>query len=363
MRVGLIVNPYAGLGGPFAMKGTDGDLAEQALAGGGTPVAATRAARALAAVADVAGVDLVTVAGAMGESAAHAAGLTPTLVHRAPARPTACDTGDAARALCAAGVDLLLFAGGDGTARALLGATGDVPVLGVPAGVRMHSGVFATSPAAAGAMLRDLVCSRAPARQKGAVLEGNRAGQPILHGHLPVPASPRRQAAKQAGSVSADPDLAACCIQTAHELASCPLAVIGTGATMLAVKQALGGDGTLLGVDVFAHGRLIARDADEATLWRLVSTADPGAVRLVLGVVGGQGFVLGRGNQQLSPRVVAAIPRDHISVLAAAEKLAALDGGRLLVDTDDEALDQRLAGQISVRIGPRRRMVMALEAG
>jgi predicted polyphosphate/ATP-dependent NAD kinase len=359
MRIGLIVNPYAGLGGPFAMKGSDGDLAERALASGGTPSAPVRAARALAGVAEM---DLVTVAGAMGETAARAAGITPRLAHRAPDHTTAQDTNDAARALCGAGVDLLLFAGGDGTARALLGATGDVPVLGVPAGVRMHSGVFATSPVAAGAILQELLRGRALARQRGAVIEGSRAGMPVLHGHLPVPAGGRRQGAKMIGSVGADPDLATCCIHTAHELADCPLAVIGTGATMLAVKQALAGEGTLLGVDVFAHGKLIARDVDEASLWRLVSAADPLQARLVLGVVGGQGFLLGRGNQQVSARVVAHIGRERMTVLAAAEKLAALEGGRLLVDSGDERLDQQLAGNISVRIGPRGRMVMVLEA-
>jgi predicted polyphosphate/ATP-dependent NAD kinase len=149
----------------------------------------------------------------------------------------------------------------------------------------------------------------------------------------------------------------------AHELADCPLAVIGTGATMLAVKQALAGDGTLLGVDVFAHGKLIARDADERHLWQLAQAApEPAAIRLLLGVVGGQGFLLGRGNQQISPRIVRSIGREAITVLASADKLAALEGGRLLADSGDEALDQHLSGPISVRTGPRRRMVMQLDA-
>lgn len=358
MRVGLIVNPYAGLGGPFAMKGTDGALAEQALASGGAPVASKRAARALAGAA---GVDLVTVAGAMGETAARAAGLTPRLVHRAPERPTGHDTGKAARALCDAGIDLLLFAGGDGTARDLLGHTGAVPVLGVPSGVRMHSAVFANSPAAAAAMLQGFQRGQPLSVRPEPVIEATPRGGPILHGQLPAPVGPRRQGAKAIASVAADADLATACIQIAHELADCPLALIGTGATMLAVKQALAGDGTLLGVDAYARGRLIARDADERTLWQLVSDAQ-GPVRLVLGVIGGQGFLLGRGNQQLSPRVVGRIGSAGITVLAGAEKLAALDGGRLLVDSGDEALDRQLAGHIGVRTGPRRRMVMVLEA-
>jgi predicted polyphosphate/ATP-dependent NAD kinase len=360
MRIGLIVNPFAGLGGPLALKGSDGDLAEQALASGGAPIAQPRAARALTGLT---GIDLITAGGPLGEGAALAAGLAPRIVHKAPPRPAATDTAHTARALCDAGIDLLVFAGGDGTAGDLLGHTGDVPVLGVPAGVKMHSAVFATSPAAASAMLQEFLRGRPLMPRPAAVIAARAPGAPVVRGHLPAPANPRRQGAKAIGSVAADADLAAACIHMAHELADCPLAIISTGATMLAVKQALAGSGTLLGVDVFAQGRLIARDADERTLWQLVQAAEePAKTRLVLGVVGGQGFLLGRGNQQISPRIVRAIGYPAITVLASADKLAGLDGGRLLVDSGDELLDRELAGPISVRIGPRRRMVMQLDA-
>ena len=364
MRIGLIVNPFAGLGGPFALKGSDGDLAERALASGGAPISQPRAARALTGLT---GIDLITAGGPLGEGAALAAGLAPRIVHKAPPRPAAADTAHAARALCDAGIDLLLFAGGDGTAGDLLGHTGDVPILGVPAGVKMHSAVFATSPAAASAMLQEFARGRPLMPRPAAVIAARGPGAPLVRGHLPAPANPRRQAAKAVGSVAADADLATACIHMAHELADCPLVIISTGATMLAVKQALArdgaGSGTLLGVDVFAHGRLIARDADERTLWQLVqAAAESTHPRLVLGVVGGQGFLLGRGNQQISPRIVRAIGRPAITVLASADKLAALDGGRLLVDSGDEVLDRELAGAISVRTGQRRRMVMELEA-
>jgi predicted polyphosphate/ATP-dependent NAD kinase len=324
------------------------------------PIAEPRAARALTGLN---GIDLITASGPLGEGAALAAGLVPRIIHKAPPRPAAADTASTARALCDAGIDLLLFAGGDGTAGDLLGHTGDVPVLGVPAGVKMHSAVFATSPASAAAMLQEFVRGRPLQPRPAAVIAARNQGAPMVRGHLPAPANPRRQGAKATGSVAADADLAAACIHIAHELADCPLAIIGTGATMLAVKQALAGSGTLLGVDVFANGKLIARDADERTLWQLARVAaEPGQARLLLGVVGGQGFVLGRGNQQISPRLVRALGRPAITVLASAEKLAALDGGHLLSDSGDEALDRELAGPISVRTGPRRRMVMQLDA-
>lgn len=360
MRVGLIVNPHAGVGGPLAMRGSDGDRAEQALACGAKTAANDRAARALAGLAGVAGVELLAAGGAMGEQAALAAGQLPVVVHPSGARPTAADTAHAARALCAAGVDLLLFAGGDGTAADLIGQTGSVPVLGVPAGVCMHSAVFATSPAAAAAMLRELATGRPLLPRPAPVIDRAPGGAPVLRGQLPVPQGSRRQAAKATGSVAADPGLGMACIQMAHELADCALAIVGPGATMLAVKHALTGSGTLMGVDLYSHGRLLAGDAGEATIWQHLLAVP--AARLVLGVVGGQGFLIGRGNQQLSPRIVQRVGLARMAVLASADKLAGLASGRLLVDSGDESLDQRLAGEIAVRTGPRRRMVLPLQA-
>lgn len=353
MQIGLIVNPLAGLGGPLALQGSDGALAATALAMGGEPLAGQRAARALAGLE---GITIRTAAGAMGADAARAAGHRPIIHHQPQSPSTPADTAAAARALCAAGIDLLLFAGGDGTARDLIGATADVPVLGIPAGVKMHSAVFATSPAAAAALLADLARGRPLRRHMAEIIDRDAGGTPMLHGLLPAPLDARRQAAKAAGGGAPDADLAAACTLLARDLADCPLAIVGTGATMLAVKQALAGTGTLLGVDAYAHGRLIASDADEQTLWSLVSQAEQ--ARLVLGVIGGQGFLLGRGNQQLSARIVQKIGQPAITVMASTEKLASLPGGRLLVDSGSERIDQLLAGQIGVIIAPRRRMMM-----
>jgi predicted polyphosphate/ATP-dependent NAD kinase len=356
VRLGLIVNPRAGIGGPLALKGSDGALAGRALAQGAQALAGQRAVRALTGIGHV---EIFTASGAMGQAAALAAGHQAIVVHQAPPVTTAADTVAAARAVCAAGIDLLVFAGGDGTARDLLGATGVVPVLGIPAGVKMHSAVFATSPAAAAALLGELAAGQALRPLAAEIIDRAADGAATLFGLLPAPQGPRRQAAKAAGPGTANADLSAACAALARELTDCPLAIIGTGGTMLAVKQALAGDGTLLGVDVYAGGQLLARDADEGRLWQVLAGTPVGA-RLVLGVIGGQGFLLGRGNQQLSARIIRAVGRPALTILAGADKLAGLAAGQLLVDSGDEALDQALAGHIAVRTGPRRQMMMAV---
>ncbi|MGA0121568.1 MAG: ATP-NAD kinase family protein, partial [Gaiellales bacterium] len=143
--IGLVVNPVAGLGGAVGLKGTDG-LVEEALARGAVPRASDRAAAAIAALP--ADVPVATAAGAMGEDALQRAGRTPALLVPGGAlTTTADDTRQAVRALADAGVELLLFAGGDGTARDVCAAVGDAtPALGIPAGVKIQSAAFAESP-------------------------------------------------------------------------------------------------------------------------------------------------------------------------------------------------------------------------
>lgn len=353
MSIGFVVNPLAGSGGPLALKGSDS--IDPALASG-SDWAEARAIRALAGLAGRP-VRLLAGAGPMGETAAAAAGLAVTIVHRPAAPSTGADTTACVRACVAAGADLILFVGGDGTARDVLAAAPAVPVLGVPAGVKMHSGVFAPSPATAAAILADLADSDHRATAEAEVIDRDADGHMHLYGRLPVLAGKARQAAKAAGP-DADTALAGAVAAAAALVRAEPLCFIGPGLTMLALKRALGSEGTMLGVDVFAHGRPVLADATQAQLLDLAHTATP---RLVLGVVGGQGYLLGRGNQQLGRAVLARAGWPPM-VLASAAKLAALPGGRLLVDTGDEALDQHLAGHVQVRTGPRQSMMMRIDA-
>ena len=349
MRLGFIVNPLAGAGGPLALKGSDG-LGLNAAAGW----AAARAALALKGLCGT-GAHLLTGSGAMGEDIAIAAGFAPEIVHRPQGPSTGADTTACVAACEAAGAQLIIVVGGDGTARDVLAAAPDVPVLGVPAGVKMHSSVFATSPGAAAAMLGKAMCGPLIDMVDAEVIDRDADGTIRLHGTVKVLSHPARQAAK-AARADADAALAGAIAEVAAMVRAAPLCLIGPGLTMHRLKMALAGKGTMLGVDVFAHGALLIDNATQAQLLAL-----PGGALLLLGVVGGQGFLLGRGNQQLGPDVLARVQWPPI-IIASAAKLAALPRPALLVDTGDEALDARLAGFVQVRTGPRQAMMMRIDA-
>jgi predicted polyphosphate/ATP-dependent NAD kinase len=174
---------------------------------------------------------------------------------------------------------------------------------------------------------------------------------------LPALALPSLQAAK-AARADADAALAGAIAEVNTMVSAAPLCLIGPGLTMHRLKMALAGKGTMLGVDVFAHGALLIEDATQAQLLAVTGDQQP---LLVLGVVGGQGFLLGRGNQQLGPDVLARVQWPPI-IIASAAKLAALPRPALLVDTGDAALDARLAGFVQVRTGPRQAMMMRIDA-
>lgn len=364
MRLGLVVNPIAGIGGALAFKGSDGDLAAHALAAGAAPVANIRAALALAELQGCSAT-IVTSEGAMGEDVALTARLPAEVVYRTRSPTSADDTIGAARVILAEGVDLLVFVGGDGTARDLVGARAIIsrrefpPLLGVPAGVKMLSGVFATSPRRAGRLLAEWNERGIPPCQEADVLDRDENGCIRLYGALPVPVTSDVQAAKAARDGAPGAGLRAAAEAMAKELRGAPLAFVGPGSTMLMVKQSLAGAGTLLGVDAYVFGQPAAIDADLATLSALAATTHP---RIVLGIVGGQGFLLGRGNQQLAPSLLLQAGRGGLEVLADADKLARLPSGELLVDSGDAAIDEVLSGFISVRTGLRKRMIMRVKA-
>ncbi|MCK9581288.1 MAG: ATP-NAD kinase family protein [Methanoregula sp.] len=354
-RIGLIINPVAGMGGSVGLKGTDGNV-EEARARGAEPHAGDRARMALEPIKNSPGLCFLTCSGDMGESVLAGSGITRyQIVYSPQGKSSALDTKEAARVLLREGVDLILFCGGDGTARDIFSVVGrDVPLLGIPAGVKMYSGVFAICPAAAAelvtgletAVLRDSeVMDVDEEAYRAGTLDTRLYGiarTPVIRGMV--------QVSKQ---VYEEPDEERVKGQIAQFMQEVMLPdtlyILGAGTTTEAIARYLGLKKTLLGVDVVKNGRLVARDADEKILLRL--TGGEKDIRIIISPIGAQGFILGRGNQQISATVIRRAGVGHIIVVATSHKLQ--ETPELLVDTGDPELDREFGESIQVICGYR----------
>lgn len=357
IRIGLIVNPLAGIGGAVGLKGSDG-VVERALALGAEKHAAERVAITLEHLQPFKDfIQWFTWGGEMGELNLHAAGFAAQVLGQ-PGQgfSTATDTEVAARTMRDTGVDLLLFAGGDGTARDLVRAVGtSVPALGIPAGVKIHSGVYAVHAKGAadiiGKMIRGELVSLTEGDVRDIDEDAFRQGrvQARHFGELQVPAEGRYlQHVKCGGREVETLVLAEIAAHVVDRLEPGVLYIVGPGTTTKAVFDHLSLPKTLLGVDLLLDGELVQADATEQ---QILAWQQRCPSRIIVTLIGGQGHVFGRGNHQISPPVIELAGVDHIHVIATKSKLQELEGRPLLVDTWSEALNGRLTGFLPVITG------------
>ncbi len=369
-RLGLIVNPIAGIGGRVGLKGSDGEAIQQAArALGAQPQANQRAAQALAVMQLLIGqIELVCAGGQMGEHIARESGFTPiVVVESAPPETNAAHTIQAAQEMVKLGVDLLLFAGGDGTARDIYNIVGSrLPVLGIPAGVKIYSAVFATHPRQAGEIAVSFLQSNRPRLREVEVIDldedAYRAGlvQTRLYGYLNAPDASRRMQNKKAPTPAAEAGRAAgIAAQVVDTMDESHLYIVGPGTTTRSITEMLGFPKTLVGVDVIRRSGVVALDANESQLLALLEEQP---ARIVVTPIGGQGFLFGRGNQPISARVIENIGRENIIVVSLIEKMNALGGRPLLVDTGEEAVDEMLAGYLPVIVGYHEKVIYPVSA-
>ena len=354
-RIGLVINPVAGMGGSVGLKGTDGNV-EEARRRGAVPHASDRAKAALVHLAGKKDLAFVTCSGPMGADALSGAGIPDFKVaYRYTRESSREDTKNAVQAFREQGVDLVLFCGGDGTARDVFDVTGrEVPILGIPAGVKMYSAVFAVDPASAA----DLVLAFDRDRLRDAEVmdvdeNAYRAGtlKTHLYGIARTPAlAGKVQAAKQVYEEQDEERAKAAIAQFIDEIMlSGTLYIIGAGTTTEAVARRLGIKKTLLGVDAVRNRRLVATDCDEKTLLALADKfAD---TRIILSPIGAQGFVLGRGNQQISAALVRKVGIKNLIIIATPHKLAEIP--QLYIDSGDPDLDREFGDSIQVISGYR----------
>ena len=358
-RLGLIVNPIAGIGGRVGLKGSDGPaIVQRARELGALEESPQRAIDALSVVSGVKDhVEVFTYPREMGEYETRSCGLAPNVIGSMADGPTTAEnTVTAAREMADLAVDLLLFAGGDGTARDIYNAVGQrVLALGIPSGVKIHSAVYAVTPRAAGELAVMSLEGRLPREREAEVMDIDedavRGGviAARLYGYLRIPEESRLiQSTKSGGPETESEAVLGIASEVVRNMEEDCLYILGPGTTTRAIMVELGLTNTLLGVDVVLNKGLMASDANES---ELIGLTDGRRAKAVVSVIGGQGYILGRGNQQLSPKVIRGVGKENIIVVAGTEKLSSLNGRPLLVDTGDADLDEALSGYIKVTVG------------
>lgn len=359
LRIGFLVNPIAGMGGRVGLKGTN-HVSATAVALGAKPVSPVRAIEFLEKLGqfEVArNIDFLTCPGIMGQNEMATAGLEAKVLPMSIASQTSAeDTKAAVRSMTKNGVDLIIFVGGDGTAKDILDALyaeSNTLVLGVPSGVKMYSGVFAASLLDAAEVVQAFTNGEAQITDfeivdadEGAIRTDRFLTK--LYGHLKGPFVPMRLlGSKQVTPESLDEleNQRAVARFIIEEMKPEGTYILGPGTTVQCIADFLGVEKTLLGVDIYRKKKII-KDVNEETISKEVN--DWKNAWVVLSPIGRQGILLGRGNQQISPEIIRRIGKEHIIVAATKGKLQGIDGGILRVDTGDPQVDQMLKGYIRV---------------
>lgn len=353
------------MGGRVGLKGTDGkDILEKARKLGATPESQPRTQEALRMIEPLKeNIRILSCAEKMGEESAIKCGFEPEVLDVGRASvTTSSDTRTASLLMRDSGVDLLLFAGGDGTARDIHSAVGDsLVVLGIPSGVKIHSAVFACNPLAAGELASLYLQGKAKRTREVEVMDIDedeyRRGilSAKLYGYLKIPFKKSYVQSLKAGS---QPDenysQEAIAFEVVENMSDEFYYIIGPGTTTRAVMNNLGLANTLLGVDLVCKKKLIGLDLNEAGLLKMIKGKK---AKLVITPVGGQGYLLGRGNQQISPEVIRSVGKENFVILATAQKIGSLHGQPLLVDTGDREIDRHLSDYYKVITGHRESIV------
>lgn len=367
-KIGFIINPIAGIGGPVGLKGSDGkEIQRIAEKRGAVRCAEGRAETALTKLLRSRNeIKFFCAPGNMGENLLKKNGFDYEVVGEISENTTSEDTERIAKEISLKEVSVLLFAGGDGTARNIYNAVSDtVPVIGIPAGVKIHSGVFAINPAAAGEVADRYIHSSFSCKLAEVIdldEEKYRCGEitDTLYGYMKVPAIKNGIQNPKVSSHNEEHDIAGICMEMKERIEKSPEGtcfIIGAGSTTFELKRYLEAEGSLLGIDIYQNGKIIIRDATVNELKQITKEYD---CRLIITVIGGQGHIFGRGNQQLSPEVIRAVGLENIWVIAAASKIYFLPDQTLLVDTGDEKLNDSLRGYIRVSVGWQETLICSV---
>ncbi|MEM3525778.1 MAG: ATP-NAD kinase family protein [Candidatus Jordarchaeaceae archaeon] len=362
--IGLIINPIAGIAGKYAFKGSDDPkLVQIAIEKGAKPISPERAKEALSVLKPLKNVlRLLTFPSSMGEDVARETGFEPEIVGELSSlKTTSEDTKKAAKIMAKMGVSLILYAGGDGTTVDILSAVDqEVPILGIPSGVKMWSATFATNPKAAGLITLRYLWGELPVRE-AEVMDVNeeyfRKNELYveLKGYAITPYEPQYlQGSKWMSPHTTDEveDQRAIARSVVESLEPNTIYIIGPGTTCKAVTDLMGLNKTLLGVDLIQDGKVIVKDANEQEILNIIENKK---AKIIVTPIGRQGFIFGRGNQQISAEVIKKVGIDNIIIIATPYKLSTIPAIR--ADTNSPELDEKLKGYVRVISGYHQTMI------
>jgi predicted polyphosphate/ATP-dependent NAD kinase len=344
-NIGLIVNPIAGMGGSVGLKGTDGGIYKKAIELGAKPTTPQRIEETLSLIKRK-DVYLMVAPGKMGKDYIKKFDFKYEVVSKIGEETNATDTKRIVSEMVKKGIELLVFVGGDGTARDIYDILGlTIPVVGIPSGVKMFSPVFALSPSAAAEIINtagnQFIEKEVLDIDEEAFRENKIAAK--LYGYLKVPKNiTLLQAKKEPSNVSKPEE------DMKEEIADYlmenqekeTLYILGPGTTLKTIADKMGVEKTLLGIDAVFNGELVGKDLNEKGLLVLIKKYKKSTI--IVTPIGGNGFIFGRASKQFTPEVLRLIGKENIVVVATEDKINKLEC--LRVDTGNIEVDKSLNG-------------------
>jgi len=361
-KLGLIVNPIGGMGGSVGLKGTDGETYRRALELGATPVTPQRIEDTLSLI-NRKDIYFLVAPGKMGENYIRQFNFKYEVVGTIEEKTSAEDTKRIVQKMATEGIDLLIFVGGDGTARDVYDAIGlKTPVVAIPSGVKMFSAVFALSTRAAAEIINSTVDQYIEKEvldiDEDAFRDNRLAAR--LYGYLKVPKIKALfQGGKKASSVSrsAEDNKQGIADYVVENMEKDNLYILGPGTTLKTIADKIEVEKTLLGVDAVYNGELVGKDLNENGLIERIKKYKNS--KIIVTPIGGNGFIFGRGSKQITPEVLKLVRNKNIIIVATMDKIKQLEC--LRVDTGDMEIDKSLSGFATVVTGYKEEVVTEIK--
>jgi len=361
-KIGLIVNPIAGMGGSVGLKGTDGEIYKKAIELGAKPTTPERIEQTLALV-NRKELYFIVAPGKMGEDFIKKFDFNYEVVSKIDEETNADDTKRVIRKMMEKGIELLIFVGGDGTAKDVYDVLGlTIPVVGIPSGVKMFSPVFALSSFAAAEIINNesnqVIEKEVLDIDEDAFREGKLGAK--LYGYLKVPKNlSLLQSKKEPSNVSKPEKISKEEIAEyiLENIEKDTLYILGPGTTLKTIADKMGVKKTLLGIDAVFNEELVGKDLNEKGLLDLIKKYNK--IKIILTPIGGNGFILGRASKQFTPEVLKLIGKENVIVVATEDKISRLEC--LRVDTGNAKIDNNLKGHLKVITGYKTETIIEVK--